>query len=459
MAKLIYNKNRFTHVDKYDAVNDSYNGILLPTKLNQKNGQDYKLLDAIDIDWNRAWFIPTASYINTTEELIEAIESLDNRSQVNIIGDQLEEIAYSYVTQEQLAEIATGLQGNLIAGKHIQITSDNIISAYGIITNDELYEFSQSYVSHSYFNENAYTKGQTYDLITQRIYDLVGNAYEAFDTLEEISYWIVGHNTEFERIDETIGHAIWNDTFQAYSYTGILKEINDLHYLDNRIINVIDSLTEQVTTASNYASMSYDTANMSYNLSNIAYGLAYEAYNSSLDSYAMAYYSYTAVGFKSTPGYFREMTDEERDEIEAGTNVYIYDESLHYYRQIPYVANDNIEYYIYVDSVEGTGLCKDVENALTTANTALYNLNVDNSNSSYVKLSLNPVSYNGDPSRTLLITTKEAQYTIVNNIIEIDGNEYDMQQFDMTKDGILTAYQINEILSYIFEIEKISSIH
>ena len=509
MARLIYNKNRFTKVDKWDEITESYKGILMSTKLNQKNGQDYKLLDAIDIDWNRAWFMPNASYINTTEDLIEAIESLDNRAQVNEIEQQLDEVSETYVTQGQLRELTLGLQGNLHPGDHISIDDNNIISAYNIVSYETLYDFSLAYVSHEYFGSYAYTRQQTSDFVNQKINELVGNANEAFDTMQEISEWIlqqtkfvpvdyddidtngttryyvydettdkysIVNNTyiaqhptkqyyiiasfrdEFDRLDETIGHATWNDALQIYSYTGLLKEIDDLHDLDQRIIDSINTLKNQVTTASNYASMSYSTANIAYNTSNIAYELAYQSYFNGIDSYAMAYYAYVNVGFKSKPGYFRQMTDEEKETTPDGAIVYIYDDGLHYYREIEYVPNNNIEYYVYVQPTEATGLHKVAEDAITTANTALYHLNVDNTNSSYVRIYLDPSSYNGDVSRTIFVNTKEAKYSIETSIINIDGMEYNIEQCGISEDGILSAYQINEILAYAFNIEKITPV-
>ena len=65
MAKLSYSE-RFTNVKKYDEAG-SYIGLQIVSKLNQKNGQDYKLLDSIDIDWNGAWLAVANAYINNTE--------------------------------------------------------------------------------------------------------------------------------------------------------------------------------------------------------------------------------------------------------------------------------------------------------------------------------------------------------------------------------------------------------
>ena len=50
MAKFTYNE-RFTNITKYDVNSNSYTGIKIASKLNQKNGEDYKLLDVTDLDW------------------------------------------------------------------------------------------------------------------------------------------------------------------------------------------------------------------------------------------------------------------------------------------------------------------------------------------------------------------------------------------------------------------------
>lgn len=524
MAQLIYNKKRFTQVDKWDSLAESYRGILLSSKLNQKNGQDYKLLDAIDIDWNGTWFKPTASYISTTEELIDAIETLDKSYEISYISNQLDEVVDTYVTQGQLREITIGLQENLKPGQHIEINDDNVIRTYDLISNQALYDFSIGYVSHDYFNEFAYTREQVNEYVTERLNEIIGGANEAFDTLQEVSDWIMDQTTfvpvSYDEIDtnsqtryyiydesahkykvvnneyiaqhsstqyyviasmrdelenmysqisyinnERIGNAYWDSEYQIYAYTGILKDINDLRTNDTIISNNIVDIRNSLKTASYNASTAFSLSSIALETSYAAYSLGYIAYelsNTSIENsnnaYEMAYYSYVTVGVASQDGFFKLMSDEELEALNEGDLVYAYNSSGKYYEEVPYVANSSVLYYKYVQPVEATGMHKTIEDIEHVANTALYHLNVDNSKSSYVTLELNPYSYNGDPSRTIEITTKESNYSIQENVIELDGKQYNIQQFDIFSDGFLSAYQMNDIFSYVFEIEKIATI-
>ena len=94
MAELQYNKNIFPNVNKisFDGTTYSYNGILIASKLNQKNGQGYRLLDAIDIDWNGAWVSSLNTYLNSTEDLVQALNDLNANSGVDELNKDLERV-------------------------------------------------------------------------------------------------------------------------------------------------------------------------------------------------------------------------------------------------------------------------------------------------------------------------------------------------------------------------------
>ena len=246
MARLIYNKNRFTKVDKWDEITESYKGILMSTKLNQKNGQDYKLLDAIDIDWNRAWFEPTSSYINSTEELFNAIESLDKSEQINAISNQLDEVVYTYVTQQQLQELIFEYQNNIHYGEHLKIDETNTISTYDLVSNDELHEFSFGYVTHEYFGSYAYTRVQTDEFVSGKIRELIGGANEAFDTIQEISEWIMDQTTfkeaEFVDTSSNTRYYIYNE--ETGKYTMVNNEYITTHPTEQ--YSVVASIREEL---------------------------------------------------------------------------------------------------------------------------------------------------------------------------------------------------------------------
>jgi hypothetical protein len=481
------------------------------------------LLDAIDIDWNRAWFGPTTSYINSTEELFDAIEALDKSAQINAMSEQLDEVVDTYVTQQQLRELALNFQNVLHYGEHIQLDEEtNTISTYGLVSNEELYEFSNSYVSHDFFDTYAYTRVQTDEFVTEKIKEIIGGANEAFDTIQEISEWIMDQ-TSFQPIDydeidinsgiryyilvdgrytivnsdyisnhpdeqyyvvasireelvdiyeqiayindERIGQATWDDEYGMYTYSGLLKEIHNLQNVDESILYDLSIIHGELEIASNLSNIAYSTSYIAYGMSNTAYSTANLAYEIamegsylSIDAYEMAYSAYTQVGHPSYAGYFRLMTEEEISQLNVGDTVYIYIASQDYYAQTHYV-DDGSDYYTYINAEAATGLHKAVEEATITANTALYNLHVDNTNSiGYINLTITPQSYEGDKSRTIHLNTTKSEYSITTNNIDIDGKEYEVQQYDLTKDGIFTAYEINEILSYIFKFDEIKPI-
>ena len=70
---LSYNKNIFTKVNKWDSTY-SYYGILMSGKLNQYNGQGYKLVDIIDVDWDGAYISKLNTYLYTSEDLINVLD-------------------------------------------------------------------------------------------------------------------------------------------------------------------------------------------------------------------------------------------------------------------------------------------------------------------------------------------------------------------------------------------------
>ena len=112
----------------------------MSSKLNQKNGQDYKLLDAIDIDWNGAFVSSANVHLNTTEDLIWLLNEINKNSNIDIINKDLEsiwkqinEITSSYVTTTTLSEILNeSWQQKLIGGNHIKI-EDNVITTYNLL--------------------------------------------------------------------------------------------------------------------------------------------------------------------------------------------------------------------------------------------------------------------------------------------------------------------------------------
>lgn len=502
MARLSYNKERFTKVNKYDAVNDSYTGILAASKFNQKNGQDYKLLDVIDVDFNGTWFKPTQSYINNADEFFAAMESLDKTKDLAYISKQIEDITSSYITRSEFESIIGNYQGALNYGDHIAIVDDNTLIAYDVISNSQLYEFSTAYVSYSYLADTTYTKAETNELIASKISELIGGADEAFDTMQEISEWIMNQTTfvevPYDQIDTTSGNKyyIYNtqtgkyeqvdkeyieshpdetyyeilslldeinsinnkigyvkyETGVGYTYSGIMQDLHNLEIEDkrinNRISDISDILEQTVITANiavNRADTAYNIAYSSYLKSEEAIDIALSTIDKSDIAYEIAYGVRIEVGHPSQKGYFRPFTDEEKALLNDGDSVYVYDQNTNTYSSSIYNStfSDVINYCTWEDPIEATGLHGVSEYTQKLASTALYNLNNDTTEQipGYVTLDITPTSYDGDPHRTIKLTAI--------------GAEYSIDDMKIHKDGLITAYQFNEILSYALSWEKI----
>lgn len=504
MGRLTYNSNRFTKVDKYDPVSNAYNGLQVATKINQKNGQDYKLVDIIDVDFDKVWFAPTYSYITNAEEFFDAIEHLDSSYDISNLSNEISIIKNSYLTKDEFNSIIGQYQGALNYGDHIKVVDNNTLIAYDVISNSQLYEFSTSYVSHEYLTENVYTKTQTVQTVEDKIRELIGGADEKFDTLQEISEWIMDQTTfkevsndevdfssgkkyyhinaqtgkyesvteeyfnehqdeqyyvvaslteEIQNINDKIGYAEYNPQSNVWTYTGLLKEIDDLHTSDNNIIRELVTIDNQIREIRSDAEFAVERSYYAYELayaSTIIANLAYETANSEIEksdiAYEIAKYAYEAVGVKSYDGYYRSMTESEISSLNPGDMVFTFNADSGTYVKIAYYPyNTGIDYLIYVEPVEATGFHKTVEELSYLTYTSLYRLDVDNSYAmpGYVTLSMSPQSYEGDMNRTIYMNVTQTDYSLNDLLIH--------------KDGMITAYQMNEILSFVTGWENISN--
>lgn len=519
MAELQYNKNIFPNVNKisFDGNVYSYNGILIASKLNQKNGQGYKLLDAIDIDWNGAWISSLNTYLNSTEDLVQALNDLNANSGVEELNKDLErvwnqinEITASYITHTILGEILSSYQNTLIAGENI-ILRDNILTTYNIPT----YSFlEENYLSQYRFTEyqnyitaNYYNKLQTVDKIKEitkeKIDEVVNGADSAFDTLKEIADWILDQNRyepvdpqyvidnwgkyefftkdeengnyikvekiedvitdgsvqyyklenyltdikelieDVDKLEETVGYAYTN-MFGELSYTGILGDIDkinqDIVRIDataNEALNISSRAENKANEALEQSGIAYDMAYSGYVMAETAYNMAYDGYVQSDLAYGMAYSAYVAVGQPSYIGRgwieinFEDITTYQND----GNKIYYFDNDLLKYNEITENFEEGTQYFINEPSIAGTGLTKRIEDAeedileirdeLGDLNTdvasMLYNLHVDNTYSSYVKLSLSPDEYAGDSNRTIHIETLHSSFNPETGEVTVPG--------------------------------------
>ena len=495
MGRLSYNTERFTKVNKYDVANDAYNGILVAAKINQKNGQDYKLLDVIDVDFDGTWFAPTQSYINNADEFFAAIESLDKSSKLAYIDKQIFDITSTYMTKSEFEGIIGNYQGALEYGDHIAIVNDNVLIAYDVISNSQLYEFSTAYVSYSYLSSTTYTKDETYLLVADKINELIGGADTAFDTIQEIAYWIIQQTNyveipyseidtesgttyyiynevtgkyeevdaeyieshpdeqyykvaslleEINKINDKIGYVDYSPGV-GYTYTGILSDIHELVVEDEIINRELNSVKESLIYTRNTADSALSTAENAYSIAYGSYLQSLAATDIALSTiekcdtaYNIAYNTKLEVGIPSHEGYYRLMTDEERLSYNDGDSVYRYNSGSNTYTPaIYYASHTDTPYCIWIDPVEATGLHKVAETTQVLAYTSLYNLSVEDNSEmpSYISIDITPDSYTGDPHRIIRFNAIYADYSI--------------DDMKIHKDGLITAYNINELLSYL----------
>lgn len=241
MAALTYS-NRFTNVDKWDG-EGSYKGILLAGKLNQKNGEDYKLVDAIDIDWNGAWIKSFSTYINTTDELLNIIDRLNRNNEVdslvnnvNSLNQTVQSISTSYITKNNLAEILEEYQNFLKPGAYIKIDNDFNISAYNLLSTfdaENLYTSKIDFVNlRNNLEENYYTSVQTNSVIDEIINStIIKGADKNYNDLEKISNWILAQS-RYEKVD----------------YDDIINDGSITYYIYDTINNTYTPVTENYIT-------------------------------------------------------------------------------------------------------------------------------------------------------------------------------------------------------------------
>lgn len=236
----MYDSNFFPDVNKQIISGDkvAYTGILVASKFNQKNGQDYPLLDVVDIDFNGAWISSMNTYLKTSYDLIYVLDKLnaaneisDIQLEIKKIWDQINEITASYITYSSLDTILQeGWQRKLVPADYIKIDEDNsesyTISVYGLPTYEYLTDtytsLSRFKAFENYIADNYYNKWTTYDVAYQAAYDailrVIDGADNAFDTLKEISDWILDQ----DRYTPVPWGNVVNDWKEEYYYVEIM---------------------------------------------------------------------------------------------------------------------------------------------------------------------------------------------------------------------------------------------
>lgn len=472
MSKLTYSE-RYTNVNKFDGFG-SYTGIQIASKLNQKNGEDYKLIDAIDIDWNGAFMAISGTYLHNTEDLLDIIDNIGELADLTWVKDRLDKfesdidkISSSYVSKSNLDTILGAYQHKLTPGDHISITPDNIISAYGLLSEEkaaELYTKSEDFEAFSnHVTSNYYTKNETVNEARKISYNaivtyVIKNADQRFNDLEKVSDWILSQPSNIPgdlssladrltSLEQVVGYSYYDETLGAYSYSSLIETVYNLLFAVDDISQQMSNFTETVYNINTRANESYD-------LSYAAYSYAYYAYqflknDNSYAAYVMAYTAYTAVGHKGWESYFTPLTEEEIAMLEEDPDAFpVYSVRSDNQSTVPqrdkYNKDSGLQYYTYTAGQEATGLTKDVIYAVETAETALYNLDAKANGSQYVTMKLTPDKYEeGNPLRTISL-----------EITEADIND---ETGEINQKGIVNTNSLQDAFSYIFTPDFISS--
>lgn len=517
--------NTTYYTDLHKQVDDgkgkvTYTGILLSSKINQKNGQDYKLFDMVDADWNGAWISSMEdTYLYTTEDLLEVLDTL-NRSnelsaiqkEIDKIWKQINEITATYVTYSYLEEhLSTYWQRKLNFGQYIGYDEENqLVYAYDLPTYEYLDEAYTTKIAFEDFKEHVdyyyYKKQETekvaYLMAYEAILKVIAGANDKFDTLKEVADWIMEQNVYVEapfeevleaynkakdgieewpkdtyyiydeetdtytpindyeeidltgetqywkqenylvelkrlmvrvnKLDERVGDRIYDEEENFLGYTGLFDQVENLRLKDILIEEELVNIDEKAEEAKQVAAVAYVMGYNAYTMAYTAYEIAYTALETSFESiekanlaYDMAYTSLVKVGDETQNAEFIPIDYYDlEDYIADGKEIYYYDEETNSYFTASEPFDPELQYYYFQEYKEGTGLTLRVEHvevkaqeALDTANVALYSsyeslfhLNVNNTNSSYVKLGLHPAEFNGDNrDRILSITTSEAK--------------------------------------------------
>lgn len=488
MAKLSYN-SIFTNVNKYDE-SGTYSGIQIASKLNQKNGQDYPLIDAIDIDWDGAWLMRMNTYVNTSYDLLNIIDRSIDVENMNWINENLNIVLSDYVSYSYLSTNLFDYQKKLIPGEHINISENNVISTYGHLTQDfadTRYTYSYTFTSFRQYVLDRmfdYQQDERYDNLN-KIYNYIisleryepveyedidlnsGKYYYIYipevDSYSRVSneYIISNPNTQYylvkeivedvsdilkrvKVIEDNIGYKIYDEFTNTYTYTGIYSDLNTL-YTNSRILsNNIGDLNLRMDE------VEFITAQTS-NRSILAYNLAYSSTLLSEDTrvkvdeaiirfssaYDMAYYSAYSVGTPYYASYYTIISEEDRERLIEDPdcmNTYIYFEGDENPTRVRFNENSTVQYYKYIPEHEANGMYKTIDEISYIANNSLFNLNVEGSGSDYVNISISPDENDGTNKRTISLITTEA-------MIDIDTGLISQQ-------GLVTTYSLKNTISY-----------
>lgn len=430
MAALSYNYNIFTNVHKWDE-EYTYLGIQVSGKLNQYNGQNYPILDAIDIDWDGAYVSALNSYVHTTEDLINLFNRLgefDTTINNNLISNYYNREEFRQIFQEYQETIDNRFDENIdILTEEI---TNNLLNRYEILAaiSDVLVDktrylkvpYEQIVQNHKLTNYGESRNFFTYDETTG-LFSEVDDKYIILSNPTQDYYIfimddIIKLNENQERITYIIGKEIYDENEHTYSYTGFYNRFNlietDISYLSY----YLDNNTETTIEAYNYAYSSYLLSNE--NKEKIGYHTRYNVYERIEDLNSPV---------------FREYLTHNNN------NIWIKDPNdSSKYISIRYTGNPEYEYYILHTKIPGTGIEKEIEDInvqIEDNSYLLYHLHTK-SNSTYINLNITPENtLNRTVDRTINLDIKNSY---------VDDNTGEIT------DGIANQNTIINSVSYLF---------
>lgn len=428
MAALSYNYNIFTNVHKWDN-EYTYLGIQVSGKLNQYNGQDYPILDAIDIDWNGAYVSALNSYVYTTEDLIKLFNQLgnfDTSINNNLINNyynkqQFEEIFNNYKQEvkNEFDEMTTIMEENILQDmlgryevlnaisevlidqtRYLEVPYENLVKKY------ELTEYA--------LNRQIFTKNPQNGIFTEVSdkYSILRNPQEKYYIF--IMSDIIILNDEVADIYNIIGQEIYDESSDTYTYTGFRERFYNIESDISYLTYYLDNNTTTTIEAYNYAYNSYVLSNE--NKEKIGYHTKYNVYEKIDDLNSEVFREYLTHNNNNI--WIKDPDDDSK------------------YLSIKYTGNPEYEYYILHTKIPGTGIEKEIEDInvqIEDNSYLLYHLHTQ-SNSTYINLNITPDNtLNRTIDRTITVdlmnsyvndNTGEITYGIANQNTIINSVSY-----------------------------------
>lgn len=399
MANLTYS-DIFTKVHKWDE-EYTYLGILVSGKLNQHNGQDFYILDAIDIDWNGAFVEKLNTYVYSTEDVIRLF---------NLLKQETIDIRNEYFSTEEFNEMIDNISNDISIVVENKVF-ENLVNRYEVLN-----AISDILIDKTKYLEIGYETIVKDGVITQYglsrdffIYDEARNVFTQVDSNYILSnptetYYIfllsdiVKLNEDMFNVKDIIGEEKYDIILNSYTYTGFYERFNNVETDISYITYYLDNNTTTTIEAYNYAYIGY------------------------LNSYNNSY----LIGKHTEYNVYEKVNDlnsqEFLDYLSSHRNyIWIKDPQTNTYTSILYKGNTDYDYYILHNKIDGYGIEKEIEDIQTSIydnSYILYKLSVNSKDSNLIA-SITPLNNdtNKTPNRTINLNLKNSNINPENGTI------------------------------------------